>query len=314
MRAIRFHRFGGSEVLQVDEVTAPEAGAGQVVIEVRAIGVNPYETYQRDGLYPDLPLPHCPGRDCAGVVAEVGAGVEGFECGDRVYTVDTVGGAYVERVLVEGGDLELLPDGVSFEQGAAVAVPCLTAWRALFERGGAKAGETILIHGASGSVGMAALQLAKAAGLRVYGTAGSEAGLALLRELGADGVHRHGEVEALQAASGGFDLILEMLANRNLGQDLKMLRRRGRVVVIGNRGATEINARDLMNCEGEIRAMMLFKAEAGEMAAARAGVRRALAEGVLVPRISRGFPLERAAEAQDTALESGLLGKVVLLP
>jgi len=303
-------------VLSVDEIPAPTPGPGEIAVEVHAAGVNPYETYMRDGLYPDLPLPCCPGRDAAGVVSHIGEGVTRFQPGDRVYLTEARPGAYAETVVAGQDSVGRLPASLSFAQGAAVAVPCLTAYRALFERGAAKAGETVLVHGASGSVGMAAVQLAKAAGLRVFGTAGTPEGIALLDSLGVEAAFSHREPNYLEAAKtaagGGFDLILEMLANVNLDRDLGALRMRGRVVVIGNRGPIEINARQLMNCEGEIRAMMLFKASEKEMAEARAGVQAALESAVLVPRVSKEYPLEQAAEAQEKVLENGLLGKVVL--
>src|SRR5258706_14919735 len=165
MKAIRVHQFGGPEVLQLDEVPAPLAGPGQILVRVHAAGVNPVDTYIRSGAYAAKPIPpYTPGKDAAGIVEKVGGGVPQFKPGDRVYTGGGLTGAYAEYVLCEPAQVHPLPDKLSFSQGAGVDTPYATAYRALFQQAGAVAGEVGLIHGATGGVGIAPLQLPRAAG------------------------------------------------------------------------------------------------------------------------------------------------------
>ena len=134
MKAIRVHKFGGPEVLQIEELPDPKPAPNQVLIRARAIGVNPVETYQRSGSNPKLPLPYTPGTDAAGEIVALGDAVRRFKVGDRVYTSDTETGAYAELVLCEASDAHYLPEKISFVQGAALNIPYATAYRALFQR------------------------------------------------------------------------------------------------------------------------------------------------------------------------------------
>jgi NADPH:quinone reductase len=154
MKAIRVHQFGGPEVMQLKNVADPEPGPNQVLIHVRAIGVNPVETYIRAGRYPNLTLPFTPGTDAAGEVAATGAAVRHVSIGARVYySSGSVTGAYANMTICEAADVHPLPDNASFAEGAALGIPYGTAWRALFQRARAIPGETLLVHGASGGVG-----------------------------------------------------------------------------------------------------------------------------------------------------------------
>ena len=195
MNAIRAHEFGGPDVLRLDDIAAPAAGPGQVVVRLHAAGVNPFDTYMLAGTYAiKPPLPYSPGCDGAGVVEAVGEGVTGVAAGDRVYIGGTADhpsyGAYRQVVACTASQVHPLPARVSFAEGAAVNVPCLTAHTAL-ERGRAATGDVVLVHGASGSVGLAAVQMARAAGLTVIGTAGTDDGLELVRAEGAHHVVDH---------------------------------------------------------------------------------------------------------------------------
>src|SRR5438067_6946880 len=239
MKAIRIEQFGEPEVMRLADLSEPQPAADQVLVRLRAIGINPVDTYIRAGRYARKPgLPYTPGSDGAGEVEAVGENVTRFKKGDRVYLSGSVSGTYAELALCKPEDVHPLPDNTRFEQGAALGVPYATAYRALFFRGAARAGETVLVHGATGGVGTAALQLARAAGLRVLGTGGTDEGRKLAHEQGAHGVFDHHASDyveqILRATDGhGVDLILEMLANVNLGKDLTMLAKHGRVVVIG---------------------------------------------------------------------------------
>lgn len=320
MQAIRVQQFGGPEVLRLADVADPVAGPGQVLVRVRAAGVNPVETYVRAGKYAALPaLPYTPGTDAAGIVEAVGEGVTQFNAGDRVYVAGTVTGSYAELTLAEVARVHALPDSASFAQGAALGVPCATAWRALFQRAHALPGETVLVHGATGSVGLAAIQLAAAAGARVIATGGSEAGRALAQAAGAAHVldhHRDDHFDAVRAltAGRGVDVILEMLANENLGRDLRVLAPGGRVVVVGSRGPVEVNPRDLMGCDGAVLGMLLWKTPAIDLGRIHAGLRGALLTGALRPTIAAELPLREAAQAHVRVMQAGALGKLVLVP
>jgi NADPH2:quinone reductase len=320
MKAILVHEFGGPEVLKLEEVPTPQPQAGQVLVKVHAAGVNPYDTYMRAGTYAiKPPLPYTPGSDAAGVVEAVGSGVTKVKPGDRVYTAKTLSGAYAEYALTTEDQVNRLPQNTTFEQGAAIWVPYGTAYFALHHHAHAKAGETALVHGASGGVGTAALQIAHSMGLTVFGTAGTEKGLDLARREGAHQAFNHGKAgyqdEILKAASGrGVDVILEMLANVNLGHDLKLLAPRGRVIVIGNRGEVTINARDLMSRRGSILAFTLWAVTEAESAEIHAALFAGLENGTLRPVVGKNMPLAGAASSHKEVLAPGAAGKIVLIP
>jgi NADPH2:quinone reductase len=283
------------------------------------VGVNPVETYIRAGAYARKPnLPYTPGSDVGGTVEKAGAGVTAFKPGDRVYTQGAAGG-YAEFLVCEEAVAHPLPERVSFAQGAALGVPYSTAWRALFMRARARAGETLLVHGASGGVGTAAVELGRSHGLRVIGTAGTTEGLNLAREHGAQHVLNHRDKDYLQQVmpltnNAGVDVVLEMLANVNLDNDLDVLARNGRIVVIGNRGRVEIDPRKSMARDGAILGMTLFNATPEELREIHAGLVAGLENGSLNPVIGKEFPLADAAKAHVAVMESGAYGKIVLLP
>jgi NADPH:quinone reductase len=320
MKATRVHEFGGPEVLKLEDVPDLKPGQGQVVVKIRAAGVNPVDTYIRSGVYPRKPsLPYTPGTDGAGTIESVGPGVTRFKSGDRAYIAGSLTGSYAEQSLCEERLVFPLPTHVSFAQGAAMHVPYATAFRALFHRAAAQGGETVLIHGASGGVGIAAVQLARVAGLHVVGTASSDRGKKLVLAEGAHEVLDHKAPnhfeEALAATGGhGYDVILEMLANVNLGRDLGILAPRGRVVVVGNRGNAEINARDIMTRDGSILAMSLWNASPEELSSIHSALVAGLENKSLRPIIGHEFPLADAPRAHAAVMEPGAYGKIVLIP
>jgi NADPH:quinone reductase len=320
MKAIRVHQFGDPSVLKLEDVPDPVPGPGQVVVELDAIGVNPVETYMRSGVYPVKPaLPYTPGADGAGVVKAIGKDVNKYSAGDRVYTAGSVSGTYGQQALCDERTVFPLPKHISFAQGAALGVPYGTAYRAVFHKAGVRAGEAILIHGASGAVGIAAVQLARAAGLRVIGTAGSDRGKQLVLAEGAHDVLDHTQPEhfekALALTGGrGFDAIIEMLANVNLGRDLPLLAKFGRVVVVGSRGPAELTPRDAMTRDGSILAMTMWNVSPEDLASIHAGIFAGLENKTLRPVISREIPLAQAREAHKAVMEPGAQGKIVLLP
>jgi NADPH2:quinone reductase len=320
MKAIVVHQFGGPEVLKLEEIPTPKPAGGQVLARIRAAGVNPYDTYMRAGTYAiKPPLPYTPGSDGAGVVEAIGDGVKKVKPGDRVYTGRTVTGAYAEYALTLEEQVHALPEKISFAQGAGVWVPCATAYHALHHSAGAHAAETVLVHGASGGVGIAAVQMARAMGLTVFGTAGTPKGVELVKREGAHQVFDHskaGYPEEIMKATGGrgMDIILEMLANVNLPVDLKMLAMNGRVIIIGNRGEITINPRDLMSRRASARGFTLWAITPAEEAEIHGGIFAGLEDGTLRPIVGKELPLAEAARAHKEILEPGAAGKIVLVP
>ncbi len=320
MKAIRVHAPGDPDVMQLETLDERVAGPHQVLVKVQAIGVNPVETYIRAGQYAMLPeTPYTPGMDCAGTVQAVGEGVTRVNPGDRVYVAGTVTGSYAEQTIAEEHRVHPLPEGISFQQGAAIGVPCTTAYHALFQRAGGLPGDIVMVHGATGGVGIAAIQLAKAAGMTVIATGGSEAGRKLIAAEGADHVLDHtadGYMDQVMDLTGGHgvDVILEMLANVNLAKDLPVLARLGRVVIIGSRGTVEINPRDTMGRRASIIGCALFQITPEEYRSAHAALVAALRNGTLKPVISQELPLAEAAKAHQLVMEAGARGKIVLIP
>lgn len=323
MRAIIVREFGGPDVLKLEDVPDPVPGPGQVLVRVHAAGVNPFDTYMRTGNYATKPpLPYTPGADAAGVVENVGSDVRGIAVGSRVFMAGTAAhrsyGAYAEKVLCEPSQIHPLPARLTFSQGAGVNVPYVTAWRALHDRARLQPGETLFIHGASGGVGLAATQIARAWGSTVIGTAGTTEGLELVKAQGAQHVLNHreaGYLDSLKDLTGGKgpDVILEHLANVNLDNDLTAMAYGGRVVVVGNRGRIEIDPRKTMGKDGAIVGMVLWNTSPTDWARIYHALDAGLANGTLTPVVSTELPLAEAKRAHEMILEPGAKGKIVLV-
>ena len=324
MKAILVREFGGPEVLQIADVPDPQPGPGEVLVRVHAIGVNPYDTYMRTGNYASKPpLPYTPGADGAGIVEGVGAEVTTVRAGARVFFGGTAAnkayGAYAQKVVCQPQQLHPLPDRLSFSQGAGVGVPYVTAWRALHDRARLQPGETLFIHGASGGVGLAATQIARAIGAKIIGTASTQQGRDAVQRQGADHVLDHraaGYLDTLRDLTGGRgpDVILENLANVNLDNDLTALAFGGRVVVVGNRGRIEIDPRKTMGKDAAIVGMSLWNTKPEDWTRAYSAIEAGLALGTLVPVVSQELALDQAARAHELIVEPGARGKIVLLP
>ena len=306
--------------MKIEDIPMPRPTGTQVLVRVHAIGVNPVETYIRSGNYPSVPqLPYTPGKDAAGVVEAVGEGVTKWKSGDRVYTAQSITGTYAEFTLCNEHELGRLPDTVSFEKGAGIWTPYATSFRALFQKAMAKAGETVLIHGASGGVGIAAVQWASNAGLKVFGTASSDSGKTLVANQGTDAVFDHsqeGYLDEIQSATGGqgVDVIIEMLANVNLQKDFDVLKMFGRISVVGNRGSLDFNPRVIMGKDATVTGMALYNAPQAAFDEIHTAIFDGLSSGHLEPIISKSFPLSEAAAAHHEVIESKSAGKIVLRP
>ncbi len=320
MKQIVVREYGPPEVMKVEDVETPAPTGSEVVVRIEAAGVNPVDTYLRSGIHAHAPkLPYTPGKDGAGVVESVGEAVTGTKPGDRVYTAGSISGTYAEYSLCDESHLGRLPENVSFEAGAGVWTPYATSYRALFQKAKAIPGETVLIHGASGGVGIAAIQWAKSAGMRVIGTASSDAGKELVLENGADKVFDHTDVDHLSdirecTCGSGVDVILEMLANENLENDFEALAMFGRIVVVGNRGSLQFTPRLAMTKDATILGMSLFNANSSAMEEIHRAIYVGLSNGSLSPRVNRSFPLAEASAAHEAIINEKAAGKIVLLP
>lgn len=318
MKAIVVREFGAPEVLRLEETDDLQPNDSQILVKIEAAGVNPVDTYVRAGNHATAPsLPFTPGKDGAGTIEKIGASVSKVKVGDRVYLANSVSGTYAEYALAEENQVYKLPENISFEQGACLAVPYATSFWALFDKGKPEKGETVLIHGASGGVGIAAIQHAKHFGLKVIGTASSDEGKRLIKEQGADFVFDHSApnyLDEILAATNceGINIILEMLANVNLQNDLNIIAKKGRIVVIGNRGEITINPRLIMSQDATIRGFSLHTLSGAEMANIHTSIYEGLEGGWLNPIVGKTFPLSEAAQAHHTVIEEKAFGKIVL--
>ncbi|QEC49181.1 zinc-binding dehydrogenase [Baekduia soli] len=333
MRAVVITRHGDTSVLQVQERPDPVPGPGQVLVEVRAAGVNFADTLARVGLYDDAPDPPCVvGYEVAGVITAAGEGVDPARVGRRVMAGTRFGG-YAEQVVVVDGDAVELPDGLSFEQGAAIPVNYATAWAGLLGFGSLRAGERVLVHAAAGGVGIAALQLAKAAGATVHGTA-SPGKHPRLVALGCDlaiDYRRRGWWKGM----GPYDLIMDAIGGRSFARSYDLLRPGGRLVAYGASSVQEGETRRLRTALPQaavmlrgfnlIRQMSDSKAviglnmlrlwdDRGTLEPWIAPLAGALADGTATPVVHAAVPFDRAAEAHRILAARENVGKVVLVP
>jgi len=319
MRAIRVQKFGPPDVLKVEEVPVPKYGNKDVLVRVFAAGVNPVEAYIRSGVYPRLPqLPFTPGCDAAGIIEAVGSDVKKFQVGQRVFCTKLNHGSYAEYCAYPEDSCWILPQRITYTHGAAIGTPYFTAYHALFQKAKPRPADSILIHGASGAVGLAAVQLAKAFGMTIYGTAGTDVGLKLVKENGAHTVfnHRHADYtkEIMTATNGqGVDVILEMLSNVNLDKDFELVKKFGTIVVVGSRGKVEINPRSLMDKDATIVGLSMVNSTAREWADIGAALTSGFENGTLTPVVDKVYPLEKAADAHKDVIEnSGAKGNLIL--
>ena len=324
MKAIRVHQFGGAENLIYEEAPDPSPGEGEILIQVKAAGVNPIDLAIRSGKHPAaamMNLPYVPGVDAAGIVEAVGPGVTGFEAGDEVFGRG-IGGSYCERTKIAAQEAGRKPDGFSFEEAAGIPIVFMTAWHALFNKANIQPGETVLVQAGGGGVGTAAIQLAKWKGANVITTVGSKEKADRAKGLGADHTVHYKETpfdeEVKRLTDGeGADVIIETVAADNLPLDISALRLRGRIVVIGNGTGKGPEAtlpvgpalfKDL-----RLLSMTLMNAGAEAPDIVR-GLEQAFTEGNVKPQASASFPLKEAAQAQETLMSGRFFGKITLSP
>jgi len=323
MRAILIERPGDESVLRIGTTAAPALEPGMVRIRVAATAVNRADLLQRQGLYPPPPgASPILGLECAGTIAEVGAGVRGWRSGDRAMAL-LPGGGYAEEVVVDAGSALPIPERLSFEEAAAVPEVFLTAYLNLFELGALPAGGAALVHGGGSGVGTASIQLVKASGGRVLVTAGSDEKCAQCRDLGADvAIHYRNESfpeRVREATDGrGVDVVLDSIGAPYLEGNLASLAIGGRLVLIGLMGGAkvEINLAVLLAKRAAVIGSTLRTRPVAEKAAIVAGFQRRfgedLAAGRIRPIVDRVLPLERAADAHRAIKASEHFGKIVL--
>ncbi|CAG0886614.1 unnamed protein product [Darwinula stevensoni] len=321
MKGVMVHEFGSPDVLKVENsLPIPKPAPHQVLVQMKAAGINPVDTYIRQGMYSKLPkLPYIPGKDGAGIVKQVGHQVSSVQVGQRVFCSSKMMGTYAEYTLLEEDEVFPLGEKLTYAQGAAIGIPYFTAYRALIIKGRAKPGETVFIHGASGAVGCAAIQIAKNIGLKVIATAGSPEGLMLVEKQGADEAFDHNDenhIRAIMKATDdrGCDIVLEMLANENLAKDLEVLAIGARVMVIGSRGTNEINPRLLMLKEATVTGIMLGLSSEEEWKEVGQAIVKGVAEGWVKPIVQKEYPLNDVKKAHHDVIHGGKKrGKLVLV-
>jgi len=320
MRAVRVTKFGGPEVLKIESIPIPDVGEDEILVRVICTGVNPVETYIREGQYSRLPdLPYTPGSDASGYVQQVGAAVTNLKVGDRVFVAapSYTAGSYAEYIVMNEIYVFPLHHKMSFAQGASLGVPFFTAYKALMQGAQAMPGETVLIHGASGAVGTAAVQIARANGLTVVGTAGTKEGMNVVSSCGAHHVYNHNhknyDKKMVEHLGTGFDIIIEHLANINLSRDLQMAKDNARVMVVGCRGSVNINPRQMMMSEATLQGVSLSSSSPQDWKKMGAAIVAGIESGWVNPVVNRVYGLEEVQQVHYDIIHSkGAKGKLVI--
>jgi NADPH:quinone reductase-like Zn-dependent oxidoreductase len=334
VRVVVVPEHGDCDVLRVEERPDPPLERGHMRIDVRAAGVNFADTMARMGVYPDAPpLPAVVGYEVAGEVVEVGEGVTAFAAGDRVMAGTRFGG-YASQVVVPEGDVVPLPDGLTFEQGAAVPVNYATAWAALLGYGSLREGEKVLVHAAAGGVGIAATQIAKRHGAVVHGTASAGKHDAI-RDLGVDVAHDYRQRGWERGLEDSFDLVLDAVGGASFRRSYKLLRAGGRLVAFGASSVAQGQKRNIVKAAPQalrmVRGFDLIRQMSDSKAVIGLNMLRLwedrgtlkpwidpltdlLADGTIRPVVSDVVPFDRAPDAHRVLAERRNVGKVVLVP
>ncbi|WP_459810024.1 NADPH:quinone reductase [Halopiger thermotolerans] len=321
MRAVRLREHGGPDVLQVEEIDRPEPDDDELLVEVAAAGVNPVDTYFRDGSYEPVDVPFTPGVDLAGTVAETGDAVEEFAEGDRVYGTGigngSYQGAYAEYATVPTDRVVALPDGADLAEAGAAGVVAVTAWRALIDHADLEPAEHCLIHGGSGGVGHAAVQIADAVSARVVTTAAEEYHDDL-EAMGADTVLDYGRDDladaVLEASDGGVDAVLDHRLDDYLQFDADVAATGCRVVGIGENSPDPGFTNDGAARSKDVSYQFMSMFNTPDLRVPLRGVAHLMDAGRLAIELDERYDLEEAAEAQRAVMEDSVFGKLVLEP
>ncbi len=322
MKAMRLAEFGSPANLRLEEAPDPELREGHVVIRVKATGINPADLVRMSGKYPQpLPLPYIPGTDVAGEVEAIGAGVGHVRVGERVFGRSLNGGGYAEKACLPTNETFSLPTNLSFAEGAAIPVPFYTAYVALHHKAQLKEGETVLISAGGGGVGVAAIQLAKAAGARVITTVGSQEKAERTKELGADIALNYkeqdfaAEVQSLTDGKG-VDVIIENVAADNFAQDFTALGQHGRIVLIGT-GTGKAPESTFMTGAALFKEATIYGMALPNSVTLIPDIAKALISLFAVERIKamvyKSYPLMEAQQALQDLVAGKVFGKLVLV-
>ncbi|HVV19848.1 MAG TPA: NAD(P)H-quinone oxidoreductase [Pseudonocardiaceae bacterium] len=318
MHAITISQPGGPEVLTWSEVPDPQAGPGEVVVDVAAAGVNRADLLQRQGFYPPPPgASDVLGLECSGTISEVGPDVTGWHVGDQVCAL-LAGGGYAQRVAVPAGQLLPVPTGVDLISAAALPEVACTVWSNVVMLAHLTAGETLLVHGGAGGIGTHAIQVGKALGATVAVTAGSAERLAHCRELGADILINYRDQDFVRELADGADVILDNMGAKYLARNIEALAPNGRLAVIGMQGGAtaELNLRDLMGKRGTIISTTLRARPVADKARIVADVTARLwplvADGRVKPVVGQVLPIEQAGDGHRIMERSQAVGKILL--
>ncbi len=323
MKAIEIAAPGGAEQLRLTTRPVPPCAEGEVLVRVAAAGVNRPDVMQRQGRYPPPPgASDLPGLEIAGEIAAIGPGVSGFKLGDRVLAL-LAGGGYAEYALAAAPLCLPVPEGLTMIEAAAVPETYFTVWTNLFQRGGCKSGDTVLVHGGTSGIGTTAIQLASAWGARVFATAGSPDKCRACERLGAvRGIDYKTEdfVEVVRSATAGrgVDLILDMVAGSYVARNIEAAATEGRIVTISLLGGAkaEINMGHLMQKRLTLTGSTLRARTVAQKAIVAEAVRKnvwpLLAAGRVKPVVHASFPLAQASAAHTLMESSQHIGKIVL--
>jgi NADPH:quinone reductase-like Zn-dependent oxidoreductase len=305
-RLVRFHRFGGSEVLKMEDLEISQPDAGEVLVAVKAASVNPVDFKIRSGKYPavkDDRLPYTPGRDISGVVEKCGAQATRFKIGDEVFgMVGIHGGGYADRVVVSQNAIAAKPSNLDHAHATAIPLAGQTAWQGLFRHGGLKQGQSVLIHGGSGGVGHFAVQFAKAAGARVLTTVSTD-NVRFARELGADVVIDY-QTQRFEEHVSDVDMVFDLIDGDTRERSWNLIRPGGILV------STLTEPSQKMAEKRGIGAMRYTVEADGDELAEIASLIEA---GKVKPHVVRTFPLSEATEALSLVEQGHSAGKIVLV-
>ncbi|SDY34231.1 NADPH2:quinone reductase [Evansella caseinilytica] len=320
MKAVVYNQSGSPEVLHTIEMEKPTSKRNEILIKIGGSGLNPVDTYFRKGIRQVSGFPAVPHFDLSGTVEEIGADVSRFQAGDRVWATN-VTGTCAEYVTAAEKSAFPLPENTSFVEGAALAMPFMTAHLSLFYRGNVRVGETVLIYGGAGAVGNAAVQLAKIAGATVIATAGGEEKARLCHKAGADHILLYKQVnvmdEVLSLTAGtGVDLILDMSLSENLERDLQMITVGGRIIAIGSpkNNTPTLPWRLLNQKHAAIMGVLLFTAPGEILRKAGEEISALLEQQAIFAHVGAVFPFAKAAEAHEALENHTVNGSIVLTP
>ncbi|WP_332691448.1 NADPH:quinone reductase [Halalkalibacter lacteus] len=318
MRAVVYETYGDPNVLTVSEVPKPSINSDEVLVKVKASGINPVDTYFRKGIRPVDSFPHIPHFDIAGEIVEIGSAVNNVHVGDRIWATNAKG-ASAEYVATSADLVFPLPADHKFEEGAAIAMPFMTAYLSLFNRGYLQSNESVLIFGGAGAVGHAAIQLAKKAGAYVIATASSKDKTIIAKAAGADEVIVYQKEDLVSRVKEltndvGVSLILDMSLSENMEKDLEMIKVGGRIITVGSpvNNNPPLLWRQLNMKHASLTGVFLFTAPRNELIHAGKEITEGFASQSLTAHIGKVFSLEEAAKAHDAVEKKEYDGRIIL--